>query len=88
MDGTEKSVRLCYSGLQIQGTANSPPITANIVYPKSKNFASVFLLLKKNYPRLPSNAAKSSSCFLASDLVCGFKLRKRRTHSRSSSVRA
>lgn len=31
--GTEKSVRFCYSGLQIQGTANSPPITAITVYP-------------------------------------------------------
>jgi len=31
MGDTEKSVRLCYSGLQIQGTANSPPITALLV---------------------------------------------------------
>ena len=32
IDNTEKSVRLCCSGLQIQGTANSPPITALSAY--------------------------------------------------------
>ena len=43
IDGTEKSVRLCYSGLQIQGTANSPPITAKIGYHNSFKKATEFV---------------------------------------------
>ncbi len=49
MGRTEKSVRLCYSGLQIQGTANSPPITAVIVYPIPAHLTSVFVARFGNF---------------------------------------
>ena len=50
-------IRHCYSGLQLQGTASSPPSTARILYQINKRIASGFTGLPLISPAFTKNSS-------------------------------